>query len=1559
MSFFSRYGYGWTLLLATVMITAGAGAAVGQTDITSKFKDANFRAAVYKSIGKKAPAAILDRDVSGITVLNVSRESISDLSGIEYFTALKELYCIGNELTALDVSKNTALTWLHCGDNQLTALNVSKNTALTWLNCYQNQLTALDVSKNTALMLLNCYQNQLTALDMSENTALTSLNCSDNQLTVLNVSKSTALTSLDCRYNQLTVLNVSKNTALTRLNCSGNQLTVLNVSKNTALTSLDCEWNRLTALDVSENTALERLYCEGNIFGNQLTELNVSENTALMELNCSYNQLTALNVSKSTALRVLDCNGNRLIALNVSENTALTWLDCSMNQLTALNVSKNTALTKLKVSGNYFSYESDIIGLNKLNLTEFIINPQFTIITFNTSGGSAVPSQTKLGALGSIKASKPADPTRSGYLFGGWYKEVTCTGSAWNFNDAVIPNMTLYAKWIELGDDAPNRPLNVVADFNQRAELNGKNKQVVLKWRYFTPIVTNGRFYVYRRETQPSSGAWSLFNNFIDAEKSESVLSTSFVDDGIALNKSYEYRIVFVEGTVAPNAATPPASNGENITVNTYLPSGTPGTTAYIPYNKTSDTYVVENVTYKDIYGTNPRDLSGKDYELFRHLLSGYQLSSGGDTHLSRWSDMGKLVVPLDADASGLLVGARTILNTRKSARPVATARMTAGRLCSDQSVAAAAANMLAEFNERGGYSISNYAPVGPVPNALSSLSGTKSPVFWVLDRYLVHGNDVNDDRNAGTADYAYYGAGLIFHDLRVSYLETGSPFFSAVSNLPGFNENFNGTIAGFRYKFGTIQDAMVGGATNKNEDPMDYMQTIGLSGSVTVGNEVSTLSSYEMAEMRGVGSSTSNSHTIGESVEVEIGTKFTLGGQSLGVSVEFEERLKVGAMYGLTNEHSSSTSHEYTTAEIFQRANSRDTSKEVKKDFTNSMSVTVPPHTQVMLRQGPASIEMSIDYDYPVVISYKVTVVALGSRRNGGAASGFIRPVVTYGIDTTSENRATALEIDAAENFKVLWAYRNDHDNSKWHSADTVSLNRVWTQMKQATGAVSNFSLLGFENNFGSKSEDALVTDYIRPIAVGMTDVKPMTVVRSTVKHKSESMNSELYPFQPIYPLDRIETIGLDSISLINGSRYYVDKENIPLTAKNNKGVDYYGFRKDKGGWALTDAAGNPHDGSIARLTPEAGTGRSTIVADGNNTGVVYLRYIIDNNVYRCGECTRYITASDLGTRTAIIPIYVKSAGSLGIKEQPQGGTATVSSSASYPLAVEAVATGTVSYQWYVSAVPSTAGGSPISGATGPTYNAPLGTVGVFYYYVVVSVNDPSVEPVKSMLATVRVEPEPESGKVAVTFSAGTNGVIGATVDGIPIAYGASVQQGKSIVFIAVPDAGYDVSGWTINGIPVAGNTDTKYTLTNVSAAATVTVSFSKTISVASPDRVVPAVRPDGDMAAIVPVSPLITEFTVGPNPVGRSFGKVNFFRKGSRVAYATLSIYDASGKIVRKIRVIDDAVGSQTRRKVSSWNLRDDKGRLVADGTYLVKGVVKTSDGKRERVDMVVGVR
>lgn len=210
---------------------------------------------------------------------------ISSLSEIPFFTNLTSLNCGNNQLTSLDISKNTALTSLTCSNNQLSSLDLSKNTALTSLSCSNNQLTSLIVSANTELTSLYCNNNQLSALDVSLNTALNNIDCSYNQLTELDVSHNTALTNLNCYYNLLTSLVVSNNLLLRTLNCGYNMLTELSVSNNTALTSINCDINQLKSLDVSNNRALTSLSCQTNL----LMSLDVSMNSSLTSLYCYNN----------------------------------------------------------------------------------------------------------------------------------------------------------------------------------------------------------------------------------------------------------------------------------------------------------------------------------------------------------------------------------------------------------------------------------------------------------------------------------------------------------------------------------------------------------------------------------------------------------------------------------------------------------------------------------------------------------------------------------------------------------------------------------------------------------------------------------------------------------------------------------------------------------------------------------------------------------------------------------------------------------------------------------------------------------------------------------------------------------------------------------------------------------------------------------------------------------------------------------------------------------------------------------------------------------------------
>jgi len=83
-----------------------------------------------------------------------------------------------------------------------------------------------------------------------------------------------------------------------------------------------------------------------------------------------------------------------------------------------------------------------IIGCGDLESTIYL---DWFKITFESNGGSAIPDIADVPNGTTITA--PAPPTRTGYTFGGWYKEAGLT-TEWDFDtDAVTDDITLYAKW--------------------------------------------------------------------------------------------------------------------------------------------------------------------------------------------------------------------------------------------------------------------------------------------------------------------------------------------------------------------------------------------------------------------------------------------------------------------------------------------------------------------------------------------------------------------------------------------------------------------------------------------------------------------------------------------------------------------------------------------------------------------------------------------------------------------------------------------------------------------------------------------------------------------------------------------------------------------------------------------------------------------------------------------------------------------------------------------------------------------------------------------------------
>ena len=112
---------------------------------------------------------VLTANINTVDGLHLYNKGISDLTGIEDFTALETLNVNINQLSSLEIDQNVNLWMLVCNENQITQLDVSQNLDLTTLQCEDNLLSSLDVSNNVLLFQLNCGNNYITDLDLRNN----------------------------------------------------------------------------------------------------------------------------------------------------------------------------------------------------------------------------------------------------------------------------------------------------------------------------------------------------------------------------------------------------------------------------------------------------------------------------------------------------------------------------------------------------------------------------------------------------------------------------------------------------------------------------------------------------------------------------------------------------------------------------------------------------------------------------------------------------------------------------------------------------------------------------------------------------------------------------------------------------------------------------------------------------------------------------------------------------------------------------------------------------------------------------------------------------------------------------------------------------------------------------------------------------------------------------------------------------------------------------------------------------------------------------------------------
>ncbi len=94
-----------------------------------------------------------------------------------------------------------------------------------------------------------------------------------------------------------------------------------------------------------------------------------------------------------------------------------------------------TLFAKWTENGSGNSSSSDDIG---------VASPSDYTVSFDNNGHGTAPEVQTVES--GAKATKPFDPSESGYTFGGWYEEADCI-NVYDFEAPITGNITLFAKW--------------------------------------------------------------------------------------------------------------------------------------------------------------------------------------------------------------------------------------------------------------------------------------------------------------------------------------------------------------------------------------------------------------------------------------------------------------------------------------------------------------------------------------------------------------------------------------------------------------------------------------------------------------------------------------------------------------------------------------------------------------------------------------------------------------------------------------------------------------------------------------------------------------------------------------------------------------------------------------------------------------------------------------------------------------------------------------------------------------------------------------------------------
>ena len=192
---------------------------------------------------------------------------------------------------------------------------------------------------------------------------------------------------------------------------------------------------------------------------NNVKGANLNMNLRIKSAPYRIGLICALSESSATV-------GNTTTTKNSQVSDVRDW---TFNGVEAVVGEDGTASFSVKVQAKFtkavdrVNFADETLTIEKtVTIKNLFPTADHYSITYNMNDGSNTVHSTEYVPKENRGATRPADPTRAGCIFGGWYEDKDCTpGKEANFGAQITKDTTFYAKWTAV---AQTHTVSFVAD---------------------------------------------------------------------------------------------------------------------------------------------------------------------------------------------------------------------------------------------------------------------------------------------------------------------------------------------------------------------------------------------------------------------------------------------------------------------------------------------------------------------------------------------------------------------------------------------------------------------------------------------------------------------------------------------------------------------------------------------------------------------------------------------------------------------------------------------------------------------------------------------------------------------------------------------------------------------------------------------------------------------------------------------------------------------------------------------------------------------------------------